>query len=135
MGAKKPLRPVEEERLGIRRGNALGKARDRLPERGDLREEPDDGIGAVNTLGDLLDGLDAPGHEVKGNGELRMGVLLTLLAHGKSSLGYQYINLATAIILTWMGDRSGDKDFYAMAKECARLALGFDQPGDQTPKP
>ena len=32
-------------------------------------------------------------------------------------------------------DRSGDKDFYAMAKECARLALGFDQPGDQTPKP
>jgi hypothetical protein len=32
----------------------------------------------------------------------------------------------------WMGDRSGDKDFYAMAKKCARLALGFDQPGGKS---
>jgi len=135
MATKKPVRPIEKIPIfsGSSR-NDLGKRSRSLLEGGNLPKNlRDSRKRLVKELSSLLNGVKVPSNQIKGDGELGIGILLTLLAHGESSLGYQYINLAAAIILTWMGDRSGDKDFYLMAKECARLALGFEQQ-DYLPK-
>ena len=128
MPTKKPLGAAEKIGIGIVRRNDLGKRSYSLLEGGNLPKKlRDSRQRLVKDLSSRLDAINGSGDKIKGDGDLGMGILLTLLAHGESSLGYQYINLATAIILTWMGDRSGDKDFYRMAKECARLALGFEK--------
>ena len=65
----------------------------------------------------------------RSNGDLNTALGLCLLAHGPNTfIGSEFINLGAAVMLTWMGDHSGDKEFYEMAKTCAKFALGMKEP-------